>query len=222
MRLLQNAFFCVLVFSMASLSSIENQPAYQARDFSFLLEMEGFTKSLLSMHFQLYQGYVKNTNFLLDRLKEMNSQGKSDSYEFAALKRRLGWEWDGMRLHEFYFENLGGKEALSQDSSLYKKIAADFGSFEAWKKDFAGTGMARGIGWVILYCDPLSGKLINTWINEHDLGHLAGAAPLLVMDVFEHAYITQWGLDRKKYIDAFFANINWKIVSERYNTLYMK
>ena len=122
-----------------------------------------------------------------------------------------------MRLHEFYFDNLGGKDALDKSAPLYQRIAKDFGSYDAWKKNFIATGLIRGIGWVILYRDPQTGRLFNTWINEHHVGHLAGGAPLLVMDVFEHAYITQYGLDRAKYISAFFDNIDWAKVGKRYN-----
>lgn len=190
---------------------------YIAKDYSYLYGMPGFSDSLLKMHFQLYQGYVKNTNLLLARFKEMEMQGKEQSYDYGALKRRLGWEWDGMRLHEFYFENLGGKEPLEKSEALFQKIVKDFGSYEAWKKSFIATGLIRGIGWVILYRDPKTGRLFNTWINEHDVGHLSGGDPLLVMDVFEHAYITQYGLDRGKYIAAFFENIHWAKVASRYN-----
>lgn len=183
---------------------------YEPKDYSNLLGMPGFSDSLLKMHFQLYQGYVKNTNLLLDTIK-----GKS-GYEFGALKRRLGWEYDGMRLHEVYFDNLGGKEKdLDKGSDLYQRIVKDFGSYELWKKDFVETGLMRGIGWAILYEDLQTGRLINTWINEHDLGHLAGGRPILVMDAFEHAFITQYGLDRAAYIDAFFNNINWPVVLKR-------
>ncbi len=190
---------------------------YIAKDYAYLYGMPGFSDALLKMHFQLYQGYVKNTNFLLVRMKEMEMQDKDQTYDYGALKRRLGWEWDGMRLHELYFDNLGGHEPLDKSAPLFEKIVKDFGSYDAWKKNFIATGMIRGIGWVILYRDPQSGRLFNTWINEHDVGHLAGGDPLLVMDVFEHAYITQYGLDRAKYINAFFDNINWAKVSERYN-----
>lgn len=189
---------------------------YEAKDYSYLFGMPGFSDPLLKMHFQLYQGYVKNTNLLLGRFKELEQQNKDLTYDYGALKRRFGWEFDGMRLHELYFENLGGSESLDKSSALYQKISKDFGSFEAWKKNFVATGMIRGIGWVILYKDPRTGRLFNTWINEHDLGHLAGGTPLLVMDVFEHAYITQYGLDRGKYIDAFFQNVHWQNVSKRY------
>ena len=147
----------------------------------------------------------------------MEQQDQASSLDYGALKRRLGWEFDGMRLHELYFENLGGKEPLDKSTALSQRIFKDFGSYEAWRKSFVATGMMRGIGWVILYRDPQSGRLFNVWINEHDLGHLAGGEPLLVMDVFEHAYITQYGLDRGKYISAFFDNIDWAKVDKRYS-----
>jgi superoxide dismutase, Fe-Mn family len=190
---------------------------YIAKDYSYLYGMPDFADSLLKMHFQLYQGYVKNSNLLLNRLKELELQDRDQTYDYGALKRRLGWEWDGMRLHEFYFENLGGHDSLDKSTALLQRIVKDFGSYEAWKKSFVATGMIRGIGWVILYRDPQTGRLFNIWINEHDLGHLAGGNPLLVMDVFEHAYITQYGLDRGNYINAFFDNIDWAKVAKRYN-----
>ena len=191
------------------------QAEFQPKDYSYLYGMQGFSDALLKMHFQLYQGYVKNTNLLLARLRELEMQDKDLTLDYGALKRRLGWEFDGMRLHELYFENLGGKEGLDKSSPLYQRIFKDFGSFESWKKSFIATGMMRGIGWVVLYRDPISNRLFNTWINEHDLGHLAGGVPLLVMDVFEHAYITQYGLDKGKYIQAFFDNIQWEKVEKR-------
>jgi superoxide dismutase, Fe-Mn family len=191
---------------------------YLPKDYAYLYGMSGFSDSLLKMHFQLYLGYVKNTNLLLARLKELEMQDKDLTYDYGALKRRLGWEWDGMRLHELYFENLGGDELLDKSDPLFQRIVKDFGSYEAWKKSFIATGLMRGIGWVILYRDPQTGRLYNTWINEHDVGHLAGGDPLLVMDVFEHAYITQYGLDRGKYITAFFDNIDWENVSKRYSS----
>jgi Fe-Mn family superoxide dismutase len=169
------------------------------------------------MHFQLYQGYVKNTNLLLTSLDNLAKANQLDSYEFGALKRRFSWEFDGMRLHEFYFENLGGNGAPDTSSDLYEQLVKDFGSYDAWKKAFIATGMMRGIGWVILYRDPQNGKLMNIWINEHDVGHLAGGTPLLVMDVFEHAYMPQYGLDKNQYIQAFFSNINWTVVDKRYS-----
>jgi len=120
-----------------------------------------------------------------------------------------------MRLHELYFENLGGNGVADKNSKLAQKIVEQFGSFEAWEKDFKATGMIRGIGWVILYQDLISGKLVNFWINEHDVGHPAGCNPLLIMDVFEHTYMLDYGLKKADYIEVFFNNINWKVVESR-------
>jgi Fe-Mn family superoxide dismutase len=210
-------FFLMVLACLGFIKPIMgDEPVYTAKDFSALLEMPLWSQDLLKMHFTLYQGYVKNTNLLSSKLKELNDNHQSKSYEFGALKRRFGWEFDGMRLHELYFENLSVTSIPLKEDSLLEQINRDFGSFEAWKEDFIATGLIRGIGWVILYKDPSSGKLFNAWINEHDVGHLALGVPLLVMDVFEHAYITQFGLDRAKYIDQFFQNLNWQVIVERF------
>ncbi len=120
-----------------------------------------------------------------------------------------------MRLHEYYFENLGGKGGMNKDGKLAKKMVESLGSSETWEKDFRATGAMRGIGWVVLYQDTSSGRLINVWINEHDVSHLAGCNPLLIMDVFEHAFMLDYGLKRADYIEAFFKNINWAAVEAR-------
>lgn len=189
--------------------------SYQAKDYSKLIGMQGFSETLLKNHFTLYQGYVANTNKLMEVLETMLKEGKTATPEYAELKRRLGWEWNGVRLHEYYFENLGGDGVFAQDSRLARIINENFGSFENWMKDYKATGTMRGIGWVILYQDTLSGKLINFWINEHDTGHPSGCNPLLIMDVFEHAFMLDYGLKRAEYIEAFFKNINWKEVEKR-------
>ncbi|HEY3275081.1 MAG TPA: Fe-Mn family superoxide dismutase [Syntrophorhabdaceae bacterium] len=189
---------------------------YAAKDYSKLIGMEGFSENLLKNHFTLYQGYVTNSNKLLDTLAQMVKEDKAASPEFAELKRRLGWEFNGMRLHEYYFENLGGKgRQINNEGPLAKRIAQSCGSYEAWEKDFKGVGAMRGIGWAVLYQDTTSGKLINFWINEHDVGHPAGCNPLLIMDVFEHAFMLDYGLKRADYIAAFFKNIDWAAVEAR-------
>jgi Fe-Mn family superoxide dismutase len=189
--------------------------AYTAKDYAKLIGMPGFSETLLKNHFTLYQGYVTNTNKVLDGLAAMLKEGKTAAPEFAELKRRLGWEFDGMRLHEYYFENLGGKAALDPNGKLGKKIVESFGSYEAWEKDFKAVGTMRGIGWVVLYEDTANGQLINFWINEHDGGHPAGGQPILIMDVFEHAFMIDYGLKRADYIEAFFKNIDWKAAEAR-------
>ncbi len=187
---------------------------YAARDFSSLIGMKGFSETLLRNHFTLYQGYVVNTNKVSDALSQMLKDGKAGAPEFAELKRRLGWEFNGMRLHELYFDNLGGG-AMDKTGALAKKIGKDFGSVEVWEKDFKATGVMRGIGWTVLYFDAVGDRLFNAWINEHDVAHLAGCKPILIMDVFEHAYMTDYQLKRADYIESFFANINWKAAETR-------
>jgi Fe-Mn family superoxide dismutase len=181
--------------------------AYTAKDYSKLIGMEGFSQTLLTNHFTLYQGYVTNTNKLTDLVAAMLKDGKTATPEYAELKRRFGFEFNGMRLHEYYLDKAG---------SLAKKLAEAFGSYEAWEQDFKATGAMRGIGWAALYQDNVAGGLFNQWINEHETGHLAGCRPILIMDVFEHAYMIDYGLKRADYIAAFFKNINWKAAEGRF------
>lgn len=204
----------------ATSQAAQTPKAYEARNFDHLLgKVPGLSDDLLKLHFKLYRGYVDNANLVLKKIALLDQKKENRTPEFAGLKRILGWEFDGMLLHEYYFDSFGKTSLPEKDSALMKKINADFGSYDAWKADFVATGLMRGIGWVIAYIEPKEGRLINVWINEHDLGHLAGGTPLLVMDVFEHAYITQFGLERAKYVDVFFDNINWETVSKRFQNV---
>jgi Fe-Mn family superoxide dismutase len=189
--------------------------AYVAKEYEKLIGMSGFSDALLKNHFTLYQGYVANTNKDWDLLQAMLKDGKAATPEYAELKRRFGWEFNGMRLHELYFDNLGGKGAMNKEGKLAGLLPGAYESLEAWEKDFKATGAIRGIGWVVLYQDDTNGWLFNQWINEHDAGHPAGCRPLLVMDVFEHAFMLDYGLKRADYIDAFFNNIDWDVVEAR-------
>ncbi len=186
---------------------------YEAKNFEQLLGTEGFSDVLLRNHFTLYEGYVSNTNKLAELLK--TTEVGTPTYN--ELKRRFGWEWNGMRLHELYFGNMiNGKNTLDKKGVLAKKIVEEFGSYEVWEKDFKATGAMRGIGWAILARDSETGRFFNVWINEHDGGHLAGATPLLVMDVFEHAFVLDYGLKRADYISAFWNAIDWNVVEKRF------
>ena len=184
---------------------------YEAKNFDNLLGLKGFSDPLLNNHFKLYQGYVTHTNKILELLNK-----GADTYEYGGLKRRFGWEFNGMRLHEHYFGNMN-KDARNLDtgSELHKKLCDQFGSYEKWEEDFKSTGGMRGIGWVILAHDREKDTLFNIWINEHDVGHLAGADPLLVMDVFEHAFVLDYGLDKASYIKSFMDAVDWDVVSKR-------
>jgi superoxide dismutase, Fe-Mn family len=133
------------------------------------------------------------------------------------MRRRFGWEFNGMRLHEYYFGNLvnGGTE-LDESTEFFAKLTQSFGSYDRWEDEFKAVGAMRGIGWAILYYDPQAQRLLNVWINEHDLGHLAGATPILVMDVFEHAYMQDYGTNREEYIQSFLDAVHWEAVSHRF------
>jgi Fe-Mn family superoxide dismutase len=192
---------------------------YEAMNFDRLLGTQGFSDQLLKNHFTLYNGYVTNTNKLMEEFAELEKQGKAGTPEFTEMKRRFGWEFDGMRLHELYFGNMTkSTPAPDKGSKFFVKVTEVFGSFENWEKMFKSTGAMRGIGWVILYYDPEGKQLLNTWINEHDTGHLAAAAPILIMDVFEHAFMTDYGLKRADYIEAFFRAIDWAVVQKRFDS----
>lgn len=196
--------------------------AYEAKNFDRLLGIAGLSDNLLKNHFILYQGYITNTNKLDELLMAIEREGKFGTPEFAEMNRRLGWEFNGMRLHELYFGNIvkGGKPwDMEKTARLYLLMQKEFGSYENWETDFRSMGAMRGIGWVILYYDSNANRLFNVWINEHDVGHLAGCTPLLVMDVFEHAYMLDYGLKRADYINAFFKAINWECVNERFDKL---
>lgn len=188
---------------------------YAPRDYSGLIGIPGFSKPMLENHFTLYQGYVKNTNSTIAALEDHLKANTLSSPASSELRRRFGWEFNGMRLHELYFENLGGKEPPAKDSKIAQKIAAGFGTVEAWDKDFRAAAAMRGIGWVALIHDTWSNRLFNTWINEHDVGVLAASPIVLIMDVFEHAYMTDYGIKRADYIEAFMRSINWPNVEKR-------
>lgn len=192
--------------------------AYEAKNFEHLLGIKGFSDQLLKNHFTLYQGYVANFNKLNDIIAAIEKEGKFGIPEYAELNRRFGWEFNGMRLHEYYFENLTKEsKEIDKSSKLYRAIEKEFGSYEMFEKDFKSMGAMRGIGWVILYYEPIANRLFNVWINEHDAGHLAGARPLLVMDVFEHAFMIDYGLKRADYILAFWQAIDWTMVADRFD-----
>ena len=190
---------------------------YEVQNYTHLLGTPGFSDQMLKNHFTLYQGYVTNFNKLNDLLIDLEKEGKVGTPVDTELNRRFGWEFNGMRLHELYFDNMT-KETSSMDpnSKLAQKIISEFGTLANWEKDFKAVATIRGIGWAILAYDETGDRLFNVWINEHDVGHLAGAVPLLVMDVFEHAYMVDYGLKKADYIESFIKAIDWDAVNKRF------
>ena len=195
--------------------------SYQPRQFN-LSGLKGISDQTLEMHFKLYEGYVKETNNLTERITEFIKDGNVDQEEMPAyseLTRRLGFEYNGMVLHEYYFDNLqkgGGTGDPEKSSQFLKAAEATFGSYDIWKADFVGIGKMRGVGWAICNQNPANGRISNHWITLHETGNVAGFNPILVMDVWEHAFLLDYKpAERPKYIEAFFSNINWNAVEER-------
>jgi Fe-Mn family superoxide dismutase len=191
---------------------------YTPKDYLHLKGLTGITDEQVAEHMKLYQGYCKRTGALLEKVALMLKDGNTGDSSYQELKRRAGWEFNGMRLHEYYFENMspGGKGKLDGRNAFGRLAAEQFGSIEVWKNDFLGVGKMPGIGWAVCYLDELKSQLINMWINEHDVGHPAGCKPILVMDLFEHAWAAyRKPTDRAGYLEDFFANIDWDTVAGR-------
>jgi Fe-Mn family superoxide dismutase len=197
-----------------------NANSYKPKQFN-LSGLNGISDRTLEMHFKLYQGYVNETNKLNEKISEFLADGKVDQEEMPAyseLTRRLGFEYNGMVLHEYYFGNMkrDGSGDPEKNSAFFRASEASFGSYDIWKADFVGIGKMRGVGWAICYENPANGRLSNHWITLHETGNVAGFNPVLVMDVWEHAFLLDYKqAERSKYIEAFFSNIDWNVCDER-------
>jgi superoxide dismutase, Fe-Mn family len=191
--------------------------SYQSATFN-LSGLTGISDQTLEMHFDLYQGYVKNTNLLNEQLMALQKKNtpKGSDPHYAELVRRLGFEYGGMVLHEYYFANLAPQSRDQPSQQLQQALQESFGGYDAWKAAFVAVGGMRGIGWAILYQDPATGQLSNHWVSLHQNGVPSGFHPIVVMDVWEHAYLLDYKpTEKEKYIEAFFANMNWQIVNQR-------
>jgi Fe-Mn family superoxide dismutase len=180
--------------------------------------LQGISDETLQIHFGLYEGYVKNTNLLSERIAAMRAEGKNSGADpaFAELVRRFGWEFDGMRLHEYYFDSLTSSPFELKSGRLCNMVGRSFGDVEKWKKDFAATGNMRGVGWAIAYYDPKPERLVNVWVGDHNVNNLAGCRPIVVMDLWEHAWLHDYKpAEKAKYVDAFIANIDWNACESR-------
>lgn len=183
---------------------------YEAKTFS-IPELTGISTKNIDEHLGLYNGYVKNTNAILAALQS----GDDSDYARAEMQRRFGFEYNGMKNHEYYFASLeGGAEALDSNSKLAQKISSQWGSVEAWLDGFKKLAKTRGVGWAILYYDRDADCLLNTWVDEQHLGHLGSAQYIVGIDMWEHAFVADYQPSGKgQYIDDYFANLNWSHAS---------
>ena len=193
---------------------------YKVQSFDHLAGLDGISDAQIAEHRELYAGYVKQVNALNEALAEHRSRSKPSGTdpEFAELTRRLGFEYNGMVLHEYYFSNLrrAGEPRPAPQSALGQALEKFWGGVDQWRTDFQAIGAMRGVGWVALAEDPVTDRLTNHWITLHQDGFPAGFKPLLVMDVWEHAFMRDYKVtERAKYVEAFFRNVDWQIVERR-------
>ena len=190
--------------------------SYKPVDFSYLLgKVKGIDNKLMKIHFKLYEGLVEATNIALKIIQ--NPENAKHMIKYSAVQKELSLFYNGMRLHELYFGVMAGENMNHMDPNLVKDINQYFGSFKAWENNFIATGTIPGVGFAVLCRDRNSGLLFNTWINEFNIGEIIGADIILVMDMWEHAYIAEFGLDLNKYSKTFLSNVNWSVVSKLYN-----
>ena len=193
---------------------------YAPQDFSKVRGLSGISDKQVEEHLKLYEGYVKRTNALTEKLFALASEGKASGANpvYAELSRRLGFEYSGMVNHEYYFGNLiaGAQVEPPASSKLKKAIEASFGKYETWLSDFRAIATMPGIGWAILFQDPKTGWLSNHFISLHQDNVPVGFRPLLALDGWEHAFMRDYqATERAKYVDAFFKNVNWEAVDGR-------
>jgi Fe-Mn family superoxide dismutase len=180
-------------------------------------ELSGISKKNIEEHLKLYAGYVKNTNLIIEKITDLQSDSEKNAYTIGELQRRLGFEFDGMRNHEYYFKSLEGGPVAIADGMLKNAIEEQFGSFEKWLSVFSALALTRGVGWAMLYYDHHTGQLIHAWVEEQHLGHLIGLQPILALDMWEHAYVYDYATSEKKnYVEAFFKNINWSVIENNF------
>ena len=196
--------------------------AYTAKTFK-IPTLEGISEKTILEHMKLYEGYVKHTNLIEEKIAEFSTtDAEKNVYPIMEMQRRFGFEFGGMRNHERYFEQFEeGAVSISTDSVIAEQLIEYFGSVEAWMTRFKQIAMTRGIGWAMLYYDRDQKKLVNTWVDEQHLGQLATAEIIVGLDMWEHSYMLDYPpSEKKKYIEAFFANLNWDVINDRLASIH--
>ncbi|MEX0934150.1 MAG: Fe-Mn family superoxide dismutase [Candidatus Paceibacterota bacterium] len=184
-------------------------------------ELKGLSHKQLEEHLKLYAGYVKHVNLIREKIHELEaSDPEKNAYLISELRRRFSFEFDGMRMHEYYFEELeGGKEEAPESSKLVEALTKKYGGYAEWLEHFKKVATTRGVGWAVLYYDPKANQIHSVWVEDHELGVLAGLPILLALDMWEHAFMVDYTPSEKKdYIEAFFNNLNWSVIESRFTT----
>lgn len=190
---------------------------YEARKFD-LPELKGISAEQVKVHLGLYEGYVKNVNLVMSQLEGVrNGSVSMDPYAATEMRRRFAFEFDGMRMHEYYFDQfVGGRKERDEGSALYKAALDKYGKQDLVEhvKEVAGT---RGIGWAVVYWDDIGKTLHTQFVNDHEVGQLAGLPIILALDLWEHAFMVDYKpAEKNQYVAAFFDNLNWAVCEERF------
>jgi Fe-Mn family superoxide dismutase len=180
-------------------------------------ELKGISARNIEEHLKLYAGYVKNANLIREKIGEYMSDPVGNAFVLGELHRRFSFEFNGVRNHEYYFRSLsGGAKPLPENSTLKSELEKDV-SIDKFVEAFKTVAATRGIGWAVLAWDPETEQLVMHWIDEQHLGQLNGTKWILALDMWEHSYIYDYASsEKKKYIDAFFENLNWEVIEENF------
>lgn len=178
----------------------------------------GISDESVKQHISLYEGYVKNFNTMSAELADASKDSEKNAHALSEIVRRRSFEFDGMRLHELYFAQFeGAPSSLTEDSTLGQAVIQNYGSIAQLIKVLRGIGLMRGPGWALLYWDPEARQFLTGFSGEQHQGHFATLPILLALDVWEHTFLLDYGaLGKAKYIDAFFANLNWSVIEKRF------
>lgn len=186
--------------------------------------LKGISQKTIEEHLKLYAGYVKHANLVLEKIKELKQDAEKNAYTLGEVNRRFGFEFNGMRNHEVYFKSLeDGSTPLTTSGPLAKALAEQWGSFDTWLAEFKAIALTRGVGWAMLYFDPVSGKLLNAWVDEQHLGQLQNCTLILGLDMWEHSYVADYQPSGKKqYVEDFFLNVNWGEIEKNVSAIGTK
>ena len=195
-------------------------PKFEEKKFD-IQKLKGISEKTIEEHLKLYGGYVKNANLILEHIENLSKESEKFAYELGEIQRRFGFEYNGIRNHEVYFDNIsGGKSELAENSETKKQIEKDFGSFDLWIQRFKAIALTRGIGWAILYWDSKEKAFLNAWVDEQHLGQLQNCTPIIALDMWEHSFVADYlPSGKKQYVEDFFENINWQRIEENFKNV---
>lgn len=189
---------------------------YTERTFS-IPELNGISEKQVNIHLGLYSGYVKHVNLIREQISELSKNENINKYTISELRRRFAFEFNGMKMHEYYFEQFESSAVPQNKNSILSKLATDkYGSYEGLVAHIREVSSSRGIGWAVVYIDDTVNTLHTVFVSDHEIGQLVGLRVVLALDLWEHAFMVDYvPAEKTNYIDVFFKNINWEVIEKR-------